>query len=227
MKKNWRRSRAVVVSPDKESGLLIYNDAEPDFDLITFSYDGSQLDPLLMNSLVSKDHYAFQSEMWGQSFHTLCGLIGGKYDVVCFMNSDLYVGVSSLNNFFELFDLFELDFAQPSLSANSYISHNHTLNVSTSTVLEVQFIEIMMPCLSSKVINEINRIGMTTISGWGLDCYLFPYIQKKLNLRPPAVIHACQVMHIKPVSSNILYSDGLTAQEQANKLRDLLNALPH
>lgn len=227
MRKNWKRKRAVVISPDKASGLLIRNDAEPNFDLITFNYDSSDLDVQLMWGMESKCHYAFESEFWGESFFKLCGLIDESYEVVCFMNSDLFVGVSSLNEFFDTNDLFGLDFSQPSLGANSYFSHPHTVNIPGACAVQVPFIEIMMPCLSREVINEINRLGLYTISGWGLDVDLFPFIQRKLKLKAPAVVHTCQVIHSKSVSSGgVKYSDGLTAREQMEKLREAIALLP-
>lgn len=225
LRPRWRRKRAIVVSPDKVAGLLLLPDSDPNFDLITFSYDGSDLGTDLMNNLKSVQHFAFLSEQWGQSFLKLCHLVSSKYDVVCFMNSDLYVSISNMNNFFDIVDLYNLDFSQPSLSINSYHSHEHTLNIPGGGIKEVPFIEIMMPCLSSQVINEICRINLTTISGWGLDVYLFPYIQRKLKLKQPAVIHDCVVTHCKPVSSNYIYSDGLTAHEQMVFLRDAIKNL--
>lgn len=224
IKPNWRRRRAVIVSPMPEMGVLIYNDGKPDFDIFTYAYDESELDYSKMNGLNPIDHYKFVSEFWGESFLKLCKFINNRYEVVCFMNSDLFVTVTSLNKFFEINDLFSLDFSQPSLSDNSYYSHLHTKNIPGGGVVEVPFIEIMMPCLSNTVINEICKINKTTISGWGLDVYLFDYIRKKLTLTKPAVIHDCEVVHIKPIESNRIFSDGLSAYEQMKELELYLEA---
>ena len=223
LKSNWKRKRALIVSPLKDTGILFSNDAEPNFDLITFSFDNEDLNLNLMNNLKVTKHYKFESEAWGESFFKLCCLIDCSYEVISFMNSDLFVSISSINNFFEINDFFGLDFSQPSLSINSYISHEHTRHIPGGGVMRVPFIEIMMPCLSSKVIKEVKEIGLTTISGWGLDCELFPFIENKLNLKPPAVIHDCQVIHAKPVSSNFIYSDGLNAVQHQLMIRSLLN----
>ena len=219
MRSNWRRSRAVIYSPLRDMGSLIYNDSKADFDFFTFSYENSEVNIKNINIV---EHFKFKSEFWGETFLKLCNLIKNRYDVVLFMNSDLYVSVSSLNKFFDINDLFMLDFSQPSLSANSYYSHIHTINIPSGGVVEVPFIEIMMPCLSSRVINEICSIGITTISGWGIDNSLFPYIRDKLKLKNPAVIHDCTVIHVKPVESSRQYSDGLTVEEQMKKLKEYL-----
>jgi hypothetical protein len=226
MQPNWRRRRAVIYTPLSDMGSLIYNDAKANFDFFTFSYEDSDIDISKMGGANIAQHFKFKSEFWGESFLKLCNLINNRYDVVLFMNSDLYVSISELNKFFDINDLFMLDFSQPSLSFNSYYSHVHTMNIPGAGVVEVPFIEIMMPCLSTVVINEICRIGLTTISGWGIDNLLFPYIKDKLNLKNPAVIHDCSVLHVKPVESSRQYSDGLTAIEQMNKLREhlILNA---
>jgi hypothetical protein len=225
LRANWRRKRALIVNPDAEFGSLLYKDANPDFELITFSYANKDLNLDLLNGLHPHAHYKFESEFWGESFFRLCNLINGKYDVVCFFNSDLYVGVSSLNHFFEMVDFYNLDFSQPSLSWNSYISHEHTKHIPGAGVVEASFIEIMMPCLSAAVISEIVNLKLYTISGWGLDCFLFPYIQRKLNLLPPAIIHTCQVCHSKPISSNIIYSNGLSAYAEMINLGDRIKSL--
>jgi hypothetical protein len=225
LKPNWRRKRALIISPLPSVGLLLHNNSEPEFDLITFSYDMTDCPRQLLGDFAPVDHFKFESEFWGSSFFKLCQLVNGRYDSVLFMNSDLYVSISVLNTFFDLNDLYELDFSQPSLSANSYISHAHTKHNPAENVVEVPFIEIMMPCLSAKVINEIVNIGITTISGWGLDNYLFPYIQRKLNLKRPAVIHDCQVLHAKPVSSDVIYSNGLSASEEMSQLAAVITKL--
>jgi hypothetical protein len=225
LKSNWKRRRALIISPLVEAGILLFNDAIPNFDIITFSFDNSDLNLDLINNLEVTKHYKFESEAWGESFFKLCKLIDPSYEVVMFMNSDLFASISSINYFFEINDFFELDFSQPSLSVNSYISHDHTKHIPGGGVKQVPFIEIMMPCLSSLVVNQVNEIGITTISGWGLDCELFPFIENKLNLKPPAVIHDCQVIHAKPVSSNFIYSDGLNAVQQQLMIKNLLREL--
>lgn len=225
MQSNWRRRRAVIVSPLKDIGSLIYNDTIPDFDLFTFSFDDSDVANDTIKSLNPKEHFKFKSEFWGESFLKLCNLVNHRYEVVCFMNSDIYVSVSSLNKFFEINDLFALDFSQPSLSLNSHYSHLHSRHIPGGGVIDVPFIEIMMPCLSANVINEICRIGVTTISGWGLDVALFPYIKNKLNLKNPAVIHDCTVIHIKPIESFRIYSDGLNPNEQMDYLKKYLDSV--
>jgi hypothetical protein len=225
LSRNWTRRRALILAPDPQFGLLISRDVEPNFDLITFSYDSSPLNPELLNGISSLEHFSFQSEFWGESFLNLCKLIVDRYDVVCFMNSDIYAQVNHLNRFFDINDIFRLDFSQPALSRSSFYSHEFTLFNPLQSVVMCPFVEIMMPCLSNAVIREIVKINLTTISGWGIDIHLFPFIQRRLGLRPPAIVHECVVIHCKPVESNRIYSDGLSASQQASKLQLQLNYL--
>lgn len=223
--RNWVRRRALIIAPDPQFGLLISKDVQPNFDLITFSYDSSPINPELLNGVSAAEHFSFQSEFWGESFLKLCKLIVDKYDVVCFMNSDIYAQVHQLNRFFDIVDLFKLDFSQPALSRSSFYSHEFTLFNPLHSVVVSPFVEIMMPCLSNTVIREIVSINLTTISGWGIDIHLFPFIQRRLGLRLPAIVHECVVIHCKPVQSSRLYSDGLSASQQAHMLELQLNSL--
>jgi len=227
LRTQWRRNRAVIVAPDPEIGVLIRQNESPNFDFITFSYENKGPELSIIKELSPRRHYAFNSEFWGESFYKLCHLVRGSYDVVLFMNSDLLVPTSSLNTFFEINDMFALDISQPSLALNSYFSHDHTLySPVNGLVSEIPFAEIMMPCLSGIVIEEICKLGLYTISGWGMDNYLFPYITKKLRLTPQAVVHACQVLHTKPVDSNRrVFSDGLTAHQQMERLGRLIELM--
>ena len=62
-----------------------------------------------------------------------------------------------------------------------------------------------------------------TISTGVIAWYYF--VQRKLNLKRPAVIHDCQVLHAKPVSSDVIYSNGLSASEEMSQLAAVITKL--
>jgi hypothetical protein len=156
----------------------------------------------------------------------LCREVPQAYDVVFFLNSDILINYSDINRFFDYVDLFDLDICQPALSVNSYFSHNFLLKRAGLEVAIVPFVEIMMPCLSRRVINEMVQLNIFSISGWGMDCHLFPTLVRRMGLRPQCVVHAVSAIHAKPVESGRLtFSNGLTASEERSKLAILCSRL--
>jgi hypothetical protein len=222
LRKSWKRKRLVIVAPSSEWGTLLPHDADPEFDLMTYSYDGSEQTAAggALPGVVG--HIALKTEMWGESLKLLFAKIPAEYEVVFFLNSDIYMSYSSINRLFDYADLFALDICQPALSLNSFYSHQFLLKKTAIDVEAVPFVEIMMPCLSRAVIDEMNRLGIFSISGWGLDKYVFANIVERLKLRPQCVVHAVTAIHTKPVeSSRMRFSNGKTAHEECEELRQL------
>jgi hypothetical protein len=219
LRANWRRKRLVVVSPSPVWGSLLTPNAAPDFDLMTYSFDGSEATELCTSLPGYKGHFSFVSEMWGESLHKLFPLIPAEYEVVQFLNSDIFISYAEINKFFDYVDMFALDVSQPALSLNSFYSLSWLLKKTSIEVEPVPFVEGMMPCLSRAVIDELVRIGLYTISGWGIDQFLFQIIVERLKLRPQAVVHAVTAVHTKPVeSSEMRFSNGMNADEERNAL---------
>lgn len=226
LRKNWKRKRLVVLAPSNQWGSLLPQDAAPEFDLMTYSYDGSEQSAMGASLPGCVGHVALTTEMWGQSFKLLCERIPPEYEVVFFLNSDIHISYAAINRLFEYADLFGLDICQPALSLNSFYSHHFLLKKTAIDVEQVPFVEIMMPCLSRAVIDEINRLGLYTISGWGIDMFLFQNIVERLKLRPQCVIHAVTAIHSKPVeSARMRFSNGKTAQQECDDLRRLVERI--
>jgi hypothetical protein len=218
-KQKWRRSRVLFISP-YEFDMPIIFDTKPNFDIITFSYENKKLDDEYREIIKPIDHFSINSEFWGETFFRLCKEYKGKFETYGFLNSDIYISISEINRCFDLGDIAELDFWQPSLSQNSHFSHSFLLNDPSKNLETVPFIEIMMPFLSSEVINSICEINKFTKSGWGMDNFLFPKIQESKKLKEPTVIHACQGFHFKPISSiTKRFSNGMTAFEEMEALK--------
>jgi hypothetical protein len=219
LRKGWRRKRLVVVAPSADWGSLLTQNAAPEFDLMTYSYDGSAATPLCTGLPGWVRHEALSTEMWGESLFKLFGLIPAEYEVVLFLNSDIFISYAEINKFFDYADLFALDVSQPALSLNSFYSHQFLLKKTSIDVEPVPFVEVMMPCLSRAVIDEFVRIGLYTISGWGMDEYLFQHIINRLNLRPQAVVHAVTALHAKPVESRgMVFSNGMSPQQERERM---------
>lgn len=220
LRPNWRRKRLVVLSPSPSWGSLLAEDAAPQFDVMTYSFDNSEATSLCTGLPGWVRHEAMQTEMWGESIFKLFSRIPAEYEVVLFLNSDIFISYAEINRFFDYVDLFALDISQPALSLNSYYSHQFLLKKTGIEVEPVPFVEVMMPCLSRAVIDELARLGLFTISGWGMDEYLFQHVVDSLQLRPQAVVHAVTALHTKPVESRgMVFSHGMNSQQEREQLQ--------
>jgi hypothetical protein len=223
----WRRSRAVFVPLDRNHEPLICFDTKPSFNFITYSYENLDLGEFNY-SLAHKPQYhaKFTSNGIGESFFNLTKLFKGRFGNNLFIVSDVYITVSEVNKLFDIADLFSLDIYQASLSKDSYYSHPHTLHRADGGIAPAPFAEWTVTGHSAAVWDAIGDLGLYSISGYGMDAYLVPAIQRKLNLKPPAVVHYCQSHLCRPVSSySRTMQNGLTPIQEMRLLRDRIQKI--
>jgi hypothetical protein len=111
--------------------------------------------------------------------------------------------------------------AQPSLTVDSYCSHAHLLNASSSGWRSVPMVDVMCPFFS----NEALRMALGTFelsySTWGLDD-----IWPKLKLEP-VVVDEFTIKHTRPMNVvdgafyRYMKSIGVSPQRELSKLREL------
>ncbi|MEY5002544.1 MAG: hypothetical protein RL678_353 [Pseudomonadota bacterium] len=223
---NWRRSRALVVSPFVKWGELIQEDARREFDLIFYSYEELPLTHYQRTKIEPDGFLSFRSEFFGESIVKIYRELYSKYEVIMIVNSDVYCEVSTINTMFNLGDLYGLDFFQPAHSPNGYISHPHLVRQNILDVREVSHIEIVAFALSKKAIEHVLELGIYSISGWGMDNILFPYIQQKYGLKKSAVIDCCTIFHLKEnESGSMRFSNSLTAAEEMELIAGIVEKL--
>lgn len=218
------RKRNLVVIPQENFGMFIDANVENEFDLVTYSYNGFESIQDYTYPLERYLHIKLITEFWGESFFNLClKLVKLDFDHVLFLNGDIKISVSTINKLFEVASKDELDFFQASLSHCSFYSHDFLLNNPFKKIEKVPFVEVMMPGLSKKVVAEIVNLNLYSISGWGMDFCLFPYIEKKIKAHGQYCIHECIATHTKPVEShNMKFSNGKSANEELEAFRTIL-----
>jgi hypothetical protein len=215
--------------PIERWGSLLQFDCAPDFDIISFSYDGSDF-PEGYFPVIPRAHLKSQTEFYGETFRLLMIWVSMREDSewgrVCVLNGDVITKVSDLNNLFLVSDVYDLDASQASLTWDSYWSHAHLLHKPGILVEKVDFIELMAPVLSMRLIRSMVELNMWTISSWGIDACVVPYLIRRNSLTAPAVVHSSLMHHCKPVESgNKIYSNGLTAQQELAILERKLMAI--
>jgi hypothetical protein len=226
LSRNWRRKRCLIL-PLENWDCLISNDASPQFDVVTYSYDPELRERELTGlQACSRQNYSLETSFWGQSLFELCKRLDGSYQVYGFLNGDVLTSVADLNRCFEIGDLYRLDIFQPSLSVSSYSSHPHTLNKANLSYEIVPFVEGMMPFMSDRFLKAYVDFGYWNYSGWGVDVFLWPYLLRNLGFERAAIVHASVALHCKPVESvNRTFPNGLSASQELEQLRDVITHL--
>ncbi len=206
---------------------LMYIDAVPAFDLMTFDYSGaSDIRSTPFSWPGEHRYFSHRTECKGQIYLETFRAIGGDlyqtYDYIGLVDDDVILSVSALNQLLFLAQAHELDSFAPSLSHDSIYSHDWTLQHPGTMLRNVSWVEIMMPFYRSDIFLAASPFYEHTISGYGLDCFVMPIVCKALNMERVAVIDAVAAKHAKPITSNSrVYSNGLTAPQELELMRHL------
>ncbi len=169
----------------------------------------------------------------GHSLYLLCRLIAehhSGYDFLSLFNGDVLFDFASINRMYRIADALNLNWYQPALSHSSFYSHDFTLTQPGLTLHKVQFCELMCFTIPMQIVQSIANHNLYSLSGWGMDWHLIPYLLSKANITgdlTPYVIDACQVDHLKELEDgrNKVYSNGLTAYEELKHLERAISTL--
>jgi len=124
-------------------------------------------------------------------------LVWEDYQYVWLPDDDLLTHGQDINRFFEIVSRHSLDLAQPSLTWESHVSHLVTVNNPEFQLRFTNFVEIMAPCLSARMLRRCLPSFKLNRSGWGLD-YIWPRWVEQISGRT-AVIDEVSVTHTRPV----------------------------
>jgi Protein of unknown function (DUF707) len=119
-----------------------------------------------------------------------------QYDYVWLPDDDLAATTAEINRLFGQCRIFGLALAQPSLTSDSFVSHRITMHDDQYLVRFTNFVEIMAPCFTRKMLSCVRDTFAENRSGWGLD-YLWPYLADDSDL--VGIIDSVQVRHTRPV----------------------------
>ncbi len=119
------------------------------------------------------------------------------YSSIWLPDDDLLTSKAAINELFDIFEKYGLQVAQPALTWNSYFGHLTTLKTNRFHLRFTNFVEVMAPCFSSRMLRKALPLFNSNMSGWGLD-----FVWAKLVDRPDreiAIIDAVTVRHTRPV----------------------------
>jgi hypothetical protein len=195
---------------------------EPVFKVCLFNYSGNNAIPelspktkvdVLVNtftefkgSLINEVYKHFQADT--------------SIDYIGFMDDDLEISISGINQLFNIAYHENLDAFQPATSSQSYISHAFTLQKPNLVWEPTDWVEIMCPFYKKFIFDAAAEFYPGCISSYGLDRYAIPYFQKLLGSDKTAIIHSVSVTHLKPITNgNRSFSNGLSAIEEGELIR--------
>ena len=213
---------------DKPLGNIIM-DEEPIFDLAIFDYSGTikgKYTHFRLNGISGIITCAVHSEV-----------SEGKGDIIRYISNidrlqepeyigiiddDILIRVSDINRAVRIAERENFTSFQPSLARCSYYSHGFTLNHPNSSFRKVDWVEIMMPVLKSKLMRAVKPFLEYSISSWGLDCYAFPMLAFIEGIgNNHAVIDASIAAHIRRIrSGHTVYRNGLTASQEKDNVKE-------
>lgn len=213
----------VVVSWNgvDEALRLIAFDAEPRFHLLVYDYSGRLQSPQLPEGKVVNEVVSIKTEFKGALIHELAELLSNRpFRYIGFVDDDQRIGIADLNRLLEEAQTIGADAFQSSITHDSHYSHPQFLNKDGHSAERVDWVEIMAPFIRKEILEEGRPFFKDNISSYGVDRYLFPYIQRKLGMDKTYLIHSVGLTHTKPVTDGSKkFSNGLDARQEGELLR--------
>jgi GR25 family glycosyltransferase involved in LPS biosynthesis len=203
-------------------------DKIPNFDIVVLRYGNAKQYqvPSLVRDIIDVDTECKADII----YHSLKYLNENykSYGYVGFIDDDIDMKVSQYENCLKIAKDNNLDLFAPSLSQDSNHSHAHTLHNGSNGVKIEPWVEVMMPTMSSKMIDVFKEPFIRVMdkynfkSGWGIDVDLFPDLLKRINGKC-GVIHQEVVEHKRPVTSGgRVFSNGMTSWQEWDVWKDLI-----
>jgi hypothetical protein len=196
-------------------------DEEPHFSIFLFNYSGNGTDA---QSKTSKNFDACinqKTEFKGEVLAVLAAHLNNlNYRYVGILDDDQEISIAAINLLLREAVSLGADLFQPSITHDSYHSHTCFLRQAHRTAERVNWVEIMSPFLRKALFESGLSFYRENISSYGIDLYLFPYLQKKLGLTNTYLMHNVAIKHNKPVTDGSkIFSNGLDARQEGELLR--------
>jgi hypothetical protein len=196
-------------------------DEIPAFRPILFNYSGNGEQPKLPEGKSIADCISVRTEFKGVLLFEACKHVKPlDYIYIGLLDDDQAISVSSLNRLLDIAAENAFDVFQPAVSVDSYYSHSMFVQKQGNSPETVYWVEIMSPFLRKEIFELGEEFYRNNISSYGVDRYLFPYLQKRLNRCNTALIHEVSIRHLKPVTDGKKkFSNGLDARQEGEVLR--------
>jgi hypothetical protein len=138
-----------------------------------------------------------------------------NYDLFWLPDDDIEVSCERIKTMFQTVATERFELAQPSLSNGSYLSHLIALNNPCFVYRNVNFVELMVPVFSRKLLIKTLPLFEGTRTGFGMD-----YVWHRFTTDPTqkvAIIDSVEVKHTRPIGGalhKMLEAEGLSPARQ-------------
>lgn len=126
--------------------------------------------------------------------------LGGN-DFFWFPDDDVFIENQAVEQLFDQMKRDGLALCQPSLSEESFVSWPITMRVSGSYMRITNFVEVMAPCFTYKLMKEVYKIFRESHSGWGFE-WLWTKVVDRNGLRQ-GIYDNIQMHHTQPLGKNL------------------------
>lgn len=133
------------------------------------------------------------------------GELQSRWDYCWLPDDDLDISPESIRNLFAVMRGHRLAVAQPALSHDSWFTFIQLLRCQSFELRWIDGIELMAPCFSMQVLEQVRPIFSQTLSGYGLDS-LWCRLEQD-NRKRCAVIDSIEMRHTRPVGGGQLYEN--------------------
>lgn len=143
-----------------------------------------------------------------------------EYDYYFFPDDDIETTAENIQKFFALCEKFNLKLAQPALLSDSYFSHDITVQRHLFTARYTNFVELMIPFMSQKILQKSLPFFENAQYGWGLDCIWSQFADSPDN--EVGIVDSTPVGHYRPLAkgnaqtTNAQMAQSLMMQEYKN-----------
>jgi hypothetical protein len=184
---------------------------------LALSCFGSQ-PPAAADQCVAVEHAV--GPKWGPLHHFIMEHLSliRHYRYVMLPDDDLCMTAADLNRFFDLCARHNFAIAQPSLDYRSYFSHPITVRRPFLSYRATDFVEVMMPCFRTDILEEVLPTFLESASGWGLDD-MWPQLYQDRDERF-AIVDEVSATHTRPVGGE-LHRGGALRRGPARDYQDL------
>lgn len=196
-------------------------DVAPEFTILLFNYSGNAEVPKLPQGKSYVHYLSIKTEFKGSMLVELSKWAKPHaYRYIGIMDDDQQISCSGINTVLGMAHQHQFDAFHPSVSQGSFLSHARFLQQKNQDWEHVDWIEIMSPFLRKEVFESGAPFYKLSISSYGIDCFVFPFLLRKLNFSKPALVHAVSVKHLKPVTDGSRkFSNGLDARQEGELVR--------
>lgn len=123
-----------------------------------------------------------------------------QYDRIWCPDDDIAADVACVNRLFDYFAKYQLDLAQPAISAGE-VTYESLRQQPGSLLRYSPFVEVMCPIFTREAIYRVKPLFLETQSGWGIDSVWSTWFQKG----KVAILDACGVQHTGALLRGDLY----------------------